>query len=285
VRSRLAQWAWLAAPLSVLAQPTPPAEALATSVYTLDEHHTSRRTEAKDPLEPISGVCRIAGSEGSWSLECSGPPGRAARTGREHHYTVALFLDLDRTLYLAACSDPNPDSRCQGVKAGVAFPSEVEDRTLRLGVGSEQILLRILETRRRPATIDSPARGTPSQTRPSTGAPSLIPYSGVEDSRGTSSQVTASQVSQSAGAPSDTPPSKPSIAVAPPTGGRLSLYCANVSANVYIDKQWMGHPPLEAPLPPGRHTVVVRARGYRGWSRSVDIPAGATVRLRAELQR
>ena len=258
---------------------------LPTAVYTLADHHTTRWAGDRDPLMRIYGVCQITPAQESHTLSCSGPPVSQARTGRRHYYSVVLFRDLNETLYLAACSAVSRESRCDDLKAGQTFSAEVEKQAIRIVISDEQLPLRILEKRPKPVTIDSPTQGTPSQVRPSAGAPSSIPYSRVSESRGTPSNVRPSDVSVAAGAPSAAPPSEVSSAVVSPTGARLYVYCSSGSARVYVDDQLIGNPPVDVPLLPGRHRVVVRAPGFRNWERRIDTPAGKSTRVTAELRQ
>jgi hypothetical protein len=57
------------------------------------------------------------------------------------------------------------------------------------------------------------------------------------------------------------------------------------SAQVFVDNQLVGAGTVEVPLLPGRHTVVVRARGYRPWTQTVQLQPGGIARLTAELRR
>ncbi len=276
-----ARVAWpLVAALSIAAEARTP-----TAVHGLAERRTSRWTADSDPLTKISGACRIAPAGATFTLECAGPPGDEPRAGRQHFYTVVLFRDLEETLYAAACARVTRNDPCDQLKAGQTFSAEVDDRTLHIVFGGEQLPLRIFEKRPRAVTIDSPTRGTPSKAGFSAGTPSAAPYSQVAASKGTPSGVQPSEAAIAAGAPARGAPSEVAPAVAAPTAGRLHVYCSVGSAQVYVDTQLLGRAPVEAPVLPGRHTITVRARGFRDWSRTVEVPAGRVVRLTAELRR
>ena len=275
----------IAALLTVVAAlPQETVSVVPTAVYTAAEHHTTRWAE-DNPIAKIAGACRITSATPPYAVACSSPAPSEPRTGRRYFYSVVLFRNLEETLYLAACANTSRESTCGDLGSGQTFSAEVEEGTIRIIARDEQLPLRILERRPKPVTVDSPTRGIPSQVRLSAGAPSAVPYSKVSESRGSPSQTLPSEVSVSSGAPSIAPPSETSVPVASPTGARLYLYCAVGSARVYVDNQWLGSPPIEAPLLPGRHAIAVRAEGFREWSRTVNIPAGGVTKLTAELRR
>ncbi len=275
----------LLAPLAAArAQDAGPREPVLTAVYTLADHHTSRWTSERDPLVKIAGVCQVIPGGAIYTLSCSAPPVAEPRSGRRQFYSVVLFRDLNENLYLAACSATARESTCSLLKAGETFSAEVDDRTIRVVIRDEQLPLRILERRPKPVEIDSPTPGAPSNVRPSAGAPSAVPWSRASESRGAPSDVRTSEVSASAGAPSAVTPSEVSTAVASPTSARLYVYCNTSAAQVYIDDQLLGHPPLEAPVVPGRHTVRVQAPGRADWVRRLDVPAGKVTKITADLR-
>ena len=275
----------LVLPLWALAQDAR-ADPRLTAVYTLADHHTTRWTSEKDPITKIAGVCRMVSGQTAYTLACLIPPVSEPRTGQRHYYSIAVFRDLDENHYLAACSAASRNASCDDLRAGQTFSAEVEDQTIRIVIHGEQLPLRILEFRPRlPVTTDSPTRGTPSNTRLSPGAPSKVPYSNAPHARGAPSDARPSQVSDAAGAPSPVPPSDVSTAVSSPTSARLYISCSNASARIYVDGQLIGPPPADVPLTPGRHTVSVRAAGVPEWVRRVEVPAGRTTRITAELRR
>jgi len=269
------------APLAAGAQTFP------TAVYTLADHHAVRWAPETNPLSKIAGACRISPAQESFTLTCAGRPSPEPREGRRHFFSIVLFRDLEETLYQAACAATTRDDPCEDLRAGQTFSAEVaaEDRIIRIVHRGQQFSLRILEMRPRPVSVDSPARGTPSNVRPSTGTPSAVPYSQLSQSRGTPSSVVPSAVEVAAGAPSLAPPSEVTPSSIAPTSARLYVYCSTGSARVFVDNQPLGAAPLEIPLIPGRHTVLVRAPGYRDWARNVQLAPGETVRVTASLGR
>jgi hypothetical protein len=260
-------------------------QAALTAVYTLADHHTMRWTTDQDPVRKIAGVCRIVSGAAVPTLACAGPPASDPRTGRRYLYSVALLRDLEENLYLAACAATTRQERCNDLRAGQTFSAELEEQTVRVVIDQEQLALRVLERRPKPVTIDSPTKGTPSQVKPSAGAPSPVSWSRPPPSSGTPSQVRPSEVSVAAGAPSRVSISEVSVAADAPTSGRLILYCDHPQARVFVDGKLAGTAPLEAPVVPGRHLVRVSAPGRPEWSRTVVIPPGGSVKVTAEPAR
>jgi hypothetical protein len=67
--------------------------------------------------------------------------------------------------------------------------------------------------------------------------------------------------------------------------GLLSVSATQPHAEVLLDGRLVGTTPIEdLPLPAGSHTIVVRRKGYRDWTREVLILDGGKTRLMAELE-
>ncbi len=282
---RLARLAGLLTPLLAVAQETRAPAALPTAVQALADYQTSRRTEHVDPLAAIEGACRITPAGAAFAIRCASRPYPEPRRGRDYIYSVILFRDLEETLYLAACTRRSALDPCAELRSGLTLTAEVEDNTLRVVVVDQQVPMRILEKRPREQAIDSPTRGTPSQVRASAGTPSAVPYSQVRPSPGTPSTTRHSEAPPSDGAPSRVTPSDIRPAVTSPTGARLHVSCSISAARISVDNRYVGRPPAEVPLLPGKHTVLVQAPGYRNWVQTVEIAAGAMLRLTVELRR
>lgn len=64
----------------------------------------------------------------------------------------------------------------------------------------------------------------------------------------------------------------------------------NVASNpdggdVYVDGAFVGNSPASLKLSPGKHTVMVKASGYKDWSRDVTVESGSEVHLTAALDK
>ena len=57
------------------------------------------------------------------------------------------------------------------------------------------------------------------------------------------------------------------------------------SADVYVDEQFYGNSPAVLKLKPGKHTIVVKSKGYKDWSREMTTDAGTEAHLTAVLEK
>ena len=276
----LALLAWTA-----LAQDARQDSVFLTAVHTLSDHHTARWTSDPDPLKKVDGVCRIVPGGALFTLSCAAAPAIEPRIGRRQYYGLALFRDLEENLYMAACAATARNTLCDDVRAGQTFSAEVEGQSIRVVVRGEQLAMRILENRPRPQEIDSPTRGTPSQVKPAPGTPSNPSWSRPSVTDGAPSVVKPSDVSAAAPAASIVAPSETSIATSSPTAARLHVNCSNGAAWIFVDSRLIGSPPVEVPVRPGPHLVTVRVPGHRDWVQRVDVSAGRTTTVTAELSR
>ena len=55
--------------------------------------------------------------------------------------------------------------------------------------------------------------------------------------------------------------------------------------DVYVDGAFVGNCPATLKLASGKHTVGVRAAGYKDWSREIDVWSGSEVHLTATLEK
>ena len=67
--------------------------------------------------------------------------------------------------------------------------------------------------------------------------------------------------------------------------GTVSLTTSPDGADVYVDSQFNGNSPATLKLTPGKHTIRVSAAGYQDWTREITTDAGASVSLKATLQK
>ena len=67
------------------------------------------------------------------------------------------------------------------------------------------------------------------------------------------------------------------------TRGHLVVESRTAGAVVTLDGDVVGAPPFEARLEPGTHELIVRAPGHAELRRTIDIEAGADLRVAADL--
>jgi hypothetical protein len=94
-------------------------------------------------------------------------------------------------------------------------------------------------------------------------------------------------------------PDEPSIPVAPPKAvppepsltappeqsqGTVILTAAPENAEVSVDGNFVGNAPVNLKLAPGKHTIMVTAKGYEPFTREISVIADSEVRLTANLE-
>jgi hypothetical protein len=287
---------------------TPPA--LSTAVYALDAKYGVFLDEGDDPaaaqISRWAGNCRIEPGGGLYVLQCPEPPSARSPNKTPHSEatevpaTLALFRDLDETLYLAACpvlqpatpekserdgAPRKPDTEelrdCRAVSAGQTFTTEVDGETLKTVIRGRQLAFTVLEVRPKPRTTDTPYETEPSRRLPRVGPASKAqPPQGIEPQNPPAFEPPPldefSSGKPSEGSPADPPPARTSLRT-----GRFAIRCATSRARVYLDGVYLGACPLEIPIVAGSHSVTVKLSGKEDWVREFQIDAGETIRLEA----
>ncbi|MFZ3201492.1 MAG: PEGA domain-containing protein [Candidatus Acidiferrales bacterium] len=67
--------------------------------------------------------------------------------------------------------------------------------------------------------------------------------------------------------------------------GTLSISSDPDGAEIYADEEFVGNAPSNLKLKAGKHSIKVKANGYRDWSRDLTVYAGSQVRLIATLEK
>jgi hypothetical protein len=67
--------------------------------------------------------------------------------------------------------------------------------------------------------------------------------------------------------------------------GTVILSATPENAEVAVDGNFVGNAPVNLKLSPGKHTIVVTARGYQGLTREITVMPDSEVRLTAQLER
>ena len=65
----------------------------------------------------------------------------------------------------------------------------------------------------------------------------------------------------------------------------VSLTTTPDGADVYVDEKFYGNSPATLKLTPGKHTVRVKAAGFKDWSRDISTEAGGEAHLNAVLEK
>ncbi len=91
--------------------------------------------------------------------------------------------------------------------------------------------------------------------------------------------VSARRRLQQTGSVSETPNDTPSNA------GQVMFISEPQEAEVYVDGNFVGSTPSMIPLTPGSHKVQVTLKGYRPWTRTLQVATQSKVTVHAELER
>jgi len=89
-------------------------------------------------------------------------------------------------------------------------------------------------------------------------------------------------------APPKAVPAEPSLTAAAAGKaalGTVVLSAAPENAEVSVDGNFVGNAPVNLKLTPGKHTIVVSAKGYQGFTREITVMPDSEVRLTAALER
>lgn len=288
---------------ALLAAPPPK---LSTAVFTLDADQRTLRDAQDNPLatqlEQWALQCRIEPGGAIAVLTCP-PDATPARNEEEPAAeipaTLALFRDLNETIYLAGCPlveeasgaatgdseakservKPEDLRNCRDIAAGQTFSAEVEGDVLQAVVRGRQLAFRVFQVQEKPTAIDTPYVPTPSRRMPPVGPATTSQRKGLEpqtEPRWEPPELTAA----SAGKPSqprvsDVEPARTSLQT-----GRLTIQCPSREFVVLIDGVYIGTCPVTTTLIAGPHTVTVRSPGESEQIREIRIEAGKSIRLR-----
>jgi len=92
-------------------------------------------------------------------------------------------------------------------------------------------------------------------------------------------------------APPKAVPPEPSLTAASQSApgkaalGTVILSATPENAEVSVDGNFVGNAPVNLKLTPGKHTIVVTAKGYQGLTRDITVMPDSEVRLTANLER
>jgi hypothetical protein len=285
-----------------------PAPKLATAVFTLDAEQRLLVDAQDKPL---------ADQLARWASECSIEPRGAiavltCRPAEPHEdeadpaatipATLALFRDLDETIYLAGCPWVEPDTTatiasqpdkaketvkpedirdCRDIAAGQTFSAEAEDGRLRIVLRGRQLALRIFETQEKPQSIDTPYVPTPARRMPRIGPQTTGERKGLEPQNEPRWEP-PQPVAPSAGKPSQPRVSNVDPAHTSLRTGRVTIQCPSREYVVVLDDVYMGTCPVTTTLLAGPHTLTIRKPGKAEEVREFRIEAGETQRMRIE---
>ncbi len=67
--------------------------------------------------------------------------------------------------------------------------------------------------------------------------------------------------------------------------GALEISSTPAGAEVSVDGGFVGNTPATLKLPPGKHTIAITADGYKAWTKELNVFAGSSVKLNADLKK
>lgn len=85
--------------------------------------------------------------------------------------------------------------------------------------------------------------------------------------------------------PKAVPPEPALTAPADKARGTVVLSATPENADVTVDGSFVGNAPVNLKLAPGKHTIVVSAKGYQGFTREITVMPDSEVRLTASLEQ
>lgn len=83
--------------------------------------------------------------------------------------------------------------------------------------------------------------------------------------------------------PADSAPS--SVAAAPSATAKLSIASVPDGADIEVDGNFSGNTPSDLEVPVGEHAITVKKSGYRNWERKLNVAAGSSIHLSADLEK
>ncbi len=292
---------------AIAAAAAPPAS---TAVFTLDAERGILLEQADTPVAPQfeqwARRCRVEPGGAIYVLTCpplvpDRPHDTATGSDREIPVTLALFRDLEETVYLAGCPvfdkeppdpattagseeaagqlDPADIQNCRDVSAGQTFATEVEGQTLKIVVRGRQLAFTIFDVLPPPRSISTPYVPTPSKSLPRGGPRSLQPPPEGMPPQSEPTFRPPPLDELSAGRPAKGKPADIDQAKTSLRTGRLALDCSSSRAFVLVDDAYVGACPIEVPLLAGRHTVTLVRPATDPWVREIEIQPGKTLRL------
>lgn len=85
--------------------------------------------------------------------------------------------------------------------------------------------------------------------------------------------------------PKVVPPEPSLTAPADKARGTVVLSATPENADVTVDGSFVGNAPVNLKLAPGRHTIMVSAKGYQGFTREITVMPDSEVQLKASLEQ
>lgn len=287
----------LASPLLAAGKPT--------AVFTLDVRHEELRSSEgrslREQFRRYAAGCRIVPGGAIFELSCARPakprrPGDPEETGKP--VTLALFRDLDETVYLAGCPllEKEPDDErsprdeeeaeqrelkteleriCGDVDRGHTFSAEVERDEMRIVARGRSLPMRVFRVQEKERHISTAYQLTPSTAGLGPAGPATThdppPSLGGPEPRFEPAEVqpTLRESNTLRRSIRDPGIAKTSLRV-----GRIEIVCSSGYNRIKLDGAYLGELPLRMPLEAGRHVLV-----HAGGRQEVFIKNGEDIKI------
>lgn len=268
----------LASPLLAAGKPT--------AVFTIDVRHEELRSpegrSLREQFRRYAAGCRIVEGGAIFELSCA-PPAKPRRPEDPEEagkpVTLALFRDLDETVYLAGCPvfEPEPDNErspreeaeaeekeleteleriCEDVDRGHTFSAEVERDEMRIVARGRSLPMRVFRVQEKERHISTAYELAPSTAGLGPAGPATThdpppPLGGPEPRF---EPVEVEPTARAANAPRrsirDPGTAKTSLQV-----GRIEIVCSSGHNRIKLDGAYLGGLPIRMPLEAGRHVL------------------------------
>jgi len=257
-----------------------------TAVFTLDVRHEELRSSEgralREQFRRYAAGCRIVPGGAIFELSCA-PPARPRRRENQEEtgkpVTLALFRDLDETVYLAGCPllEKEPDDErsptneeetepreleteleriCEDVDRGHTFSAEVERNEMRIVARGRSLPMRVFRVQEKERHISTAYELTPSTAGLGPAGPATThdhppPLGGPEPKfEPVEVQPTVREPNTPRRSIRDPGTAKTSLRV-----GRIEIVCSSGHKRIKLDGAYRGELPLRMPLEAGRHVL------------------------------
>ena len=282
--------------LTLLAGSAAAAAADSTAVFSYDTA-TARlvpppERSLGDLLAEWAESCQIVSEPGRWRLDCDAAPANAA-PGDPAPVALALFRDLDETIYLAGCpaeassereSEEAPPAElpappCEELAAGQTYSAELDGDRLTIVFRGTALPLQVFRTQPKPRRISTAEPLEPSRASLGPSGPATV--RAPEAPEQPEARFDPPPPPDTATAPRNPEPSArgPRPAQTSLQTGEVRLSCSAGAAQLWLDGAVLGPAPATAPLSAGRHQARAVRSGVAPLEREFRIAAGQRLDL------
>jgi hypothetical protein len=190
-------------------------------------------------------------------------------------YDMALVVGSDGVAYVIACGGGLLRRiGCRPLTAGQAREGFVDGSKLSLLDGDKFRGYRV-----QTSAYIGPFEGKDRAESPANPKAMPVDDQYIDPAAVAPAVVSARRTLQRTGSVSETPNDTPS------NPGQVMFISDPQAAEVYVDGSFVGSTPSMIPITPGSHKVQVTLKGYRSWTRTLQVATQSKVTVHAELER